>query len=128
VGVNINLEDFMDKTRKVNVVMFEDDGWKIALNLPETGVTKVMTPFEAFLIAGVLHGQTTAARAAGIMPVGGTRIKEIVSCVKRNVDDDLWPVVGTELDNMAMLARATQRNQNIGARHLVEQPANEYVM
>jgi hypothetical protein len=118
----------MEKTRKVNVVMFEDDGWRIALNLPDLRLTKVMTPSEAFLISGVLHGQTTANRAAGMLPVGGTRIKEIVSCVKRNVDDDLWPVVGTELDNMATLARITQNNQNKGAGYLFEQPANGYVM
>lgn len=117
----------MDKTRKINVVMFEaDEGvWKIAVNLPDLGLTKVMSPMEALLISNVLAGDTAAGRAASVMAVGGTRIKEFVSSMRRNVDDDLLPEVAMQLDRLAMLAKIS--NNQLFSAWAVEQPANQYV-
>jgi hypothetical protein len=102
----------MEKTRKVNVILFYDDEqqkWLVALNLPEVPLsTKVLTPYEAGWVAEVLNGQTMTSTVASQMSQGGYRFREIMTYLKRNIEPDLYPEIARQIKNMVAMAEFSQ--------------------
>lgn len=112
-----------DKTRKVNVIAFYDDErsrWMVALNLPEVPLkSKTMTPGEADLISRVLAGELSVTRASKVSMDGGSRIGDLTSYIRRNVEEDLFPDVARELHNIAVM---TQYNQEMAGYYEKRRP------
>lgn len=110
-----------EKTRKVNVVMYQDEQWKVALNLPEVPLsTHIFSPAETRGLGAALRGVIPARRLSH-------RLREIYSYVKRNVADDLITETANQLENMGNLAEYSQLMADNFVQRL-QTKHNEYLM
>lgn len=109
------------KTRKVNVIAYEDDAWRVALNLPEVPLSVwTMTPEEGKKLAAVLRKDVTATSQ-------GAKVRDMAGYAWRNIAEDLIPEVGRQLENMSKMAEHNQAMIDAVTWQAINYPVTVYL-
>lgn len=98
------------KSRKVNVIAFfdDDDKWKVAVNIPDEDLTRKMDVTEARAVARVLRGDGVKYMADYLIGLHegykGYKFTELIGFFHSWINQDVYPELANQLENMATLA------------------------